>query len=82
MTDKTKPNLMPFARRITSIDLEDWQNGLPIGSEVLYIDDAKSIWLTKTRSEPWRLDAGQWVVLLEGRTGGYDLGRVSKVVKP
>ena len=40
------------------------------------LDDG-SIWETKTRSEPWQLGSGQWVVLLEGRAGGYSLDRVT-----
>jgi hypothetical protein len=39
------------------------------------LDDG-SIWRTTTRSTPWQLGHGQWVVSLTGKTGGYDLGRV------
>ena len=40
------------------------------------LDDGK-LWHTKTRSEAWELGGGQPVVKLEGRTGGYDLNRVT-----
>jgi len=40
------------------------------------LDDGK-LWHTKTRSEAWELGHGQPVVMLEGRSGGYDLARVT-----
>lgn len=39
------------------------------------LDDGK-LWHTKTRSEAWELGHRQGVILLEGRSGGYDLDRV------
>ncbi len=48
----------------------------PSGTSVQYIDDGGLIHYTVTRSEPWQLGGGQWVVLLEGRSGGYSLNRV------
>lgn len=46
------------------------------GSSVFVLDDLGKLWSTKTRSAPWKLGHGTWVVLLEGRTGGYDVGRI------
>ena len=49
------------------------------GTEVNVLLDDGNIWRTRTRSEPWQLGHGQWVVALEGRAGGYDLDRVTEV---
>lgn len=40
------------------------------------LDDGK-LWHTKTRSEAWELGSGHPVILLEGRSGGFDLARVT-----
>ena len=42
------------------------------------LDDG-TFWHTLTRSEPWKLGHGQWVVMLAGKSGGYDLARVYPV---
>ena len=52
--------------------MEKMKSGTPVN---VRLDDG-SIWKTKTRSEPWQLGHA-WVVLLEGRTGGYLLERVT-----
>lgn len=41
--------------------------------------DDGSILLTVTRSEPWQLGHGGWVILVEGISGGYDCARVTPV---
>lgn len=51
--------------------------GMKAGTAVNVTCDDGSIWQTKTRSEPWQLGGGQWVVLLEGKAGGYSLDRVT-----
>ena len=62
---------------------------LPSGTPVVVTMDDDSKWHTRTRSEPWQLGHGSWVVALEGeyrsphggfdyQAGGYDLGRVRK----
>jgi len=43
------------------------------------MDDDTTI-KTTTKSEPWEAYAGQWLVLLEGFSAGYDLSRVTPVV--
>lgn len=46
------------------------------GSLVFVIEDLReSVTMTRTRSKPWQLGHGEWVVLLEGRTGGFKLSR-------
>lgn len=50
---------------------------LAIGTPVNVRKDNGDIFETKTRSEPWQLGHGDWVVSVEGISGGYDLERVS-----
>ena len=50
---------------------------LPSGTSVVVTLDDGVRWYTETRSEPWQLGSGDWVVSLVGKSGGYDLGRVS-----
>lgn len=49
---------------------------LPVGTAVIVRLDDGGLWHTRTRSLPWQLGHGQWVVALEGKAGGYDLTRV------
>lgn len=54
----------------------EWNAQYKVGIGVLVkLDDGK-LWHTKTRSAAWELGGGQPVVMLEGRSGGYDLSRV------
>jgi len=43
---------------------------------IVRLDDGK-LWYTRTRSEAWELGHGQPVVMLEGKSGGYDLARIT-----
>lgn len=52
---------------------------LPSGSTVTVRLDNGNIVITTTRSEPWQLGHGTWVVSLEGRAGGYALDRVTPI---
>lgn len=49
---------------------------LPPGTPVLVRLDDGTDWETVTRSEPWELGHGGFVVLLKGRSGGFALERV------
>lgn len=49
----------------------------PEGTKVRVLLDDGSVFETETRSEPWRLGHGEWVVLGKGRTGGIWLKRVT-----
>lgn len=51
-----------------------WPNGI----RVLYRDDLGEHQATRTRSRPWKLPSGDWVVLQEGKTGGYLLERFTR----
>ncbi len=55
---------------------------LPINTNVLVRLDSGENWITRTRSDPWQLASGHWVVLLEGRTGGFSLKRITKLEVP
>jgi len=55
----------------------DWNAKHKPGTWVLVMLDDGKIWNTKTRSEAWELGHGQPVVMLEGKSGGYDLSRVT-----
>jgi hypothetical protein len=48
------------------------------GTDVTVTRDDGSLWLTRTRTDPWQLGDGTWVVGLEGRAGGYALDRVRR----
>lgn len=45
------------------------------GARVIVVEDDFTVTLTTTRSAPWELGCGEWVVLLVGRAGGYSLER-------
>lgn len=52
----------------------------PIGTRVIVVRDGVScddhvLCETKTRTEPWRLANGEWVVKLEGLHSAWALGR-------
>jgi hypothetical protein len=46
------------------------------GMAVKYYEDDGSITLAQTRSEPWMLGHGQWVIKITGKTGGVDCARI------
>lgn len=50
----------------------------PIGQPVTVTQDNGSALDTYTRSAPWRLDSGTWVILLAGFAGCYALARVAE----
>lgn len=54
----------------------EWNEKYPAGTEVMLLDDAGLTHVTKTRSSAWDLGYGPPVVLVEGRSGGYDLSRI------
>ncbi len=62
-----------------SITAEQFNNRIPSGSMVILTDDFGQEHVTKTRSEAWELGHGAAVVMVEGRSGGYDCNRIKKV---
>lgn len=59
-----------------------WNQHWPSGSEVDLVNDLGETTRTKTRSEAWQLGHGAVVVMVEGRTGGYDLARIIPIRPP
>ena len=49
--------------------------GTPV---LLTLDDGTAL-ATRTRSKPWQLSHGAWVVLVEGKSGGWALERVEVI---
>lgn len=50
-----------------------------IGTQVRLTEDSGETTATKTRSTPWQLGDGHWVVLVVGKTGGYSVSRMEAV---
>ncbi len=63
-------------KRKSNVPNDDPRTKISAGTSVDVRLDDGTIWRTKTRSEPWQLGHGDWVVLLEGKSGGYSLSRV------
>lgn len=59
-----------------------WNKKYPPGTPVTLENDRGNIERTYTRSEAWLLGSGHPVVLVEGRSGGYGLNRITPVRKP
>lgn len=57
----------------------EMQLAIRSGDEVELTNDFGNAERTRARSEPWQLGDGTWVVLVEGRAGGYDLERINPV---
>jgi hypothetical protein len=60
----------------TEQQVKDWNEKHPVGSQCVLIKDAGDSTPTKTRSEAWRLPWGGALVCIEGKSGGWDIGRV------
>lgn len=46
------------------------------GDSVVYKNDQGFAEALTAKSDPWQLGHGDWVIKLEGKSGGYDLSRV------
>jgi hypothetical protein len=53
------------------------QLALKTGDPVNLLDDFGNTKETIARSEPWQLGHGDWVIKVEGVSGGYDLSRIT-----
>lgn len=51
------------------------------GDAVLVTNDSGLIIPSKARSDPWKLGHGQWVIKVEGVSGGYALNRIQPAEK-
>lgn len=60
----------------TILAVELFNASVPIGSEVVYIEDDGTRIDAVTRSEAWVLPSGTAVFQMKGRSGCFALGRV------
>jgi len=70
----------PQSEKKQAMTADQWNAAYKSGQPVIVKLDTGKMWATKTRSEAWNLGHGQPVVMLEGRSGGYDLSRVRPIV--
>lgn len=54
----------------------------PIGTPIVRVDDQGQVHLSRTRSAPWELDEGRWLVLVDGISGGYLASRCHVLPEP
>ena len=69
---------MPTIERPNRHRVDPAMTALPAGTLVNVRKDDGDTIVTRTRSLPWQLGHGDWVVSLEGISGGYALDRVTK----
>lgn len=58
-------------------NVSDAMTQIPEGTKVYVRKDDGSEVETVTTSRPWQLGHGDWVVKVEGISGGYDLERIT-----
>ena len=56
---------------------EEFNSKAPIGTPVIYTNDSGVKEDCKTRSRAWNFGDGTAVVMLDGKTGGDDLERIT-----
>ena len=66
----------PYARRL----LGDDQDKLAQGTQVLFIDEGGSVWLTETRSEVWCDGNALRFCLIVGKAGPVNVGSLRVLV--
>jgi hypothetical protein len=64
--------------RINERVVNEFNLNTPIGTKVSVVRDDGSTFNTETRSAAWVL-GGTPVIMVKGISGGYDLGRVTKL---
>ena len=55
---------------------KEWNEQYPLYQDIELTEDDGSITRTQTRSQAWNLGHGAPVILVNGKAGGYDLGRI------
>jgi hypothetical protein len=60
--------------------VKHWNTVYAVGIDVDLREDDGAITRTKTRSEAWVMGEHSAVVMVEGKSGGYDLARVTPVL--
>ena len=61
------------------MNVSEFNAAFTLGDDVIYTDDFGVEHKTKTRSQAWALGHGDAVVMIEGRSGGFDVERIKKV---
>jgi hypothetical protein len=56
-----------------------WNTAYPVGVAVDLREDSGSVTRTTTRSAAWVMGDHSAVVMVEGKSGGYDLTRITAV---
>lgn len=56
---------------------EQWNKKYPVGTKVNLLNDFGKTEETITRSEAWSINKNTHLILVEGRSGGYDLDRIT-----
>jgi hypothetical protein len=67
------------ARHFAALDMtaEEWNTRFPKGTRVILTLSDDSKMETRTRSQAWNLGHGVPVVLIDGKTGGWELSRLA-----
>ena len=65
------------ARRVATLEAENWNLKHPVGSSVLLHTDSKGDIRTHTRSEAYVCDSGHAVCFFDGISGYYLLNRAT-----
>jgi hypothetical protein len=63
-------------KKESGMNTEQFNNKFSVGDDVVYTDDFGVEHKAKTRSEAWELGHGDAVVMIEGKSGGYDVNRI------
>lgn len=84
MSRVKQPGLRSREKELASVQAHAvcaaWNDHTPEGSDVELIDDLGDRHRTRTRSVAWVIGGGVPVVMVEGRSGGYLLSRLVRVV--
>jgi hypothetical protein len=74
-------NRYPTRQQIAADNRRDMEHAKQLrnGQKVEVTKDDGSLFVTTTRSEPWELGGGQWVINLDGISGGFSVSRVHPI---
>jgi hypothetical protein len=71
-----------FPRTNPATVVQHWNTAYRVGQVVDLRNDNGSVTRTATRSLAWVMGGHSAVVMVEGRTCGYDLTRMTPIVEP
>ena len=61
------------------MNADEFNEWCPEGTDVVYTDDFGGMEETKTKSIAWDFLCGTTVVKLEGKSGSYDVSRITRI---